>query len=90
LFSCIGQVAKDMISHSAPKDQDYGRLEKGRTFTKYLWITHPTNVGIESHSVNNPKEPTTNVKVIWTTKTGTNFVNEGTIIKKKDVFQDID
>jgi hypothetical protein len=57
-----------MISHSAPKDQDCGRLEKGKLFTKDFRISHPTNVSIGNHSGNNPKEPTTDARVILTTK----------------------
>jgi hypothetical protein len=57
-----------MIFHSAPKDQDCGRLEKGKTFKKDRRINHPPNVNTESHNGNNPKELTIDVRVIWTSK----------------------
>jgi hypothetical protein len=65
-------------------------LEKGITFTKDLRINHPTNVSTRSHSGNNPKELTTDVRVIWTTKNQNQFANEGEIIEKQDMFQEID
>jgi hypothetical protein len=48
-------------------------LEKGGTIAKDLRINQPTNVNAEIHNGNNPKEPTTDAKVIWTTKNWDQF-----------------
>jgi hypothetical protein len=42
-------------------------LGKGGTIAKDLRMNHPKNASIKTHNGNNPKEPTTNVGVIWTT-----------------------
>jgi len=52
----------------ALEDQDYKRLGKGGIDTKNLQINHPTNASIGIHSGRNPREPTFDVRVIWTTK----------------------
>jgi hypothetical protein len=65
------------------KEQDCKRLGKGRAVAKDLQINHPTNVSTRSHSGNNPREPTTHARVIWTIKNHNNFfANDGTIIEK--------
>jgi hypothetical protein len=64
-------------------------LGKGKTTTKYFQINHPTNVSIESHIGNNTKEPTTNARIIWIIKIGTNFVDDGAIIGKNDMLPKI-
>ncbi len=71
-FSCWNEKLEPKIGvtigEGAPQDQDCKRLGKGRIVTKDLWINHPKNASIETHNGNNPKEPTTNVGVIYTTK----------------------
>jgi hypothetical protein len=52
-------------------------------------MSHPTNVNIGIRNGSSPKEPSTNVGAIWTTKIRTNFCNDGAITKKQDVFQEI-
>jgi hypothetical protein len=43
-------------------------LGKGGIVTKDLQINHPTNASIGIHSGSNPREPTFDARVIWTTK----------------------
>jgi hypothetical protein len=61
------------MGEGALEDQNCKRLGKGRVIAKDLRFSHPTNVSIEIHSGNNPKESTTNVRVIWTIENNNRF-----------------
>jgi hypothetical protein len=61
------------VRKGAPKNQDYEKLGKGKIVAKDLRINHPTNASIKIHSGNNPREPTTDVGIIWTTENRNQF-----------------
>jgi hypothetical protein len=69
------------MGERALEDQDCKRLWKG-VIAKDLQSSHPTNASTEIHSGNNPKEPTTNVGVIWTIKNRIFFADDVAIIEK--------